>query len=466
MAKYRLTYPLLALALVVAASCSQDEPDCAPDNPEGRQIIFRTDIRTEIPDIIPAATNRAEILERTLPYFQVTAFNPADLRCLTEGVLNPHFNNERINVEPSVTSYSSDRCEWPEQGREADQLTFFAFYPELYAGAKLSNSSSTSKFHYSIDGFRVNSDIASQVDFVTAYATGNMADDMFRGINLTFAHQLSRIEVNAWSANKSCDIEIAGIRLGGVGVEGTFDFATTETGGAWNAPATKHGIVEYIFQSGDRIVSLPNKRSGASTTTAAGAVSIMGPKTGDYNSCAMLIPSSYSEWDAAYDGRNALNNTYFSVLLRITDAPPTSGIDPADPQRYPYRDLSQGADAFKVPVIYFAVDKATGSIIKRLYKKENFYTTDANSNAAYTLPAGAEIKEFGWAALPVTAEWAPGKIYTYTLNYTSGIGLLDPEVDTTSPQAGDPVISDKVAITYTVKDWQAGGGSEFVVPGS
>ncbi len=47
-----------------------------------------------------------------------------------------------------------------------------------------------------------------------------------------------------------------------------------------------------------------------------------------------------------------------------------------------------------------------------------------------------------------------------------GIGLHEPDIHTNAPKTGDPVISDKVGITYTVKEWNVGGGSEFVVPGT
>ncbi len=464
MAKFSLTYPLLTFTLLAASSCSQEEPGNPSYDYDSRQIIFRADF--------PTVTSRAEIIFNTLPYFRVTAFNPADNSLLTDGVMEPHFGYERIDINQDSERYYSKRCLWPEQGRESDQVTFFAFYPELYAGAELTNNSSATKIDYKLKNFSVNREISSQVDFVTAYAAGKMADDMFKGVTLHFGHQLSRIEVKAWSANKSCDIEIAGIRFGGVGVKGTFAFDTTDGGGAWEDAQTERGIAEYIFREGDYIVSLPNVRSGASTTASGGAVSVMGAKVGDDENCAMLIPSTYTEWDAAEDRRNSSNNTFISVLLRITDATPSSGIYPVDPQRYPYRDLSQGIDSPNVPVIYMAVDKTSGAVISRLYKDaaagkdDNVYYSDESCNNLFSIPDNVEVREYGWAAIPISAKWEPGKIYTYTLDYTSGIGLLGPEVDTTSPQAGDPVISDKVGYDFTVKDWLPGGGDEFIVPGS
>ncbi|MDE6542732.1 MAG: hypothetical protein K2K76_02075, partial [Muribaculaceae bacterium] len=59
--------------------------------------------------------------------------------------------------------------------------------------------------------------------------------------------------------------------------------------------------------------------------------------------------------------------------------------------------------------------------------------------------------------------------YTYTLDYTSGVGLHDPGVTgSVIPKAGDPIISDRVGVTVTVKNWQGGTNTTHTVtvPGS
>ena len=147
---------------------------------------------------------------------------------------------------------------------------------------------------------------------------------------------------------------------------------------------------------------------------------------------------------------------YISVLLRVVDATPTDG---KGQQQYP----DDGSDALDLPKVYLAVDKATGkTVITRLYKNDNGYFTDQAFTSPYSLTDNEDVKEFGWAALPVTGEWKSGHIYTYTLDYTSGVGLHDPE----SPEAGKPIISDKIGVSVSVKDWQTKPSSGVVVPGS
>lgn len=447
----------LASAFLLA-SCAQDD---MPDGPKAgsREILFRT-------SMAGVTTRAMEVTKDNLPRFCVTAFDFDDPALIDTGVMHPLFANETVNVAGAGSVLTSPRCCWPERGKESDEVSFYAFYPGLdeLEGAQLANASTGAALDYKLAGFRVAEDLADQVDFIAAYTTGTMADNLFSGITLPFAHQLSRIEIKAHGAHKSCDIEIAGVRIGGAGVGDDFSFRPVAGGGEWSGNPER-GIVEYVFREGDVIF-----KCGKNTpVTADKAVSIMGAKRRDGNdNCAMLIPAKYSAWDWNGDGTNDSKQLYISVLLRVTDATPTAGVNPVNPQRFPYTDLSQGPEALNVAAVYLAVNKSTGAVSQRLYKKpgESGFYSDKGCTDSYTVPASEEVKEFGWAAMPIAVTWLPGNIYTYTLDYTYGIGLLDPEVTTACPKAGDPVISDKVGITYTVKEWLPGGGDEFPVPGS
>ena len=450
----KIKYPLYLLgAGLLLAACSEEDIVHISDG-GNTPIKFRTSL--------PSLSSRAQIVTKgNLPHFYVTAFNPADHDLVTPaGVMKEHIGNVRITNDAGQELLTSEDCLWPAPGKDGENLTFFAYYPEV-SGAKLVNATTLGSNELAIDykltDFRVADDIADQQDFITAYATGSIEENLFTGITFNFEHQLSRIELQARGENKSCDIEIAGVRMGGVGVNGTFDFRPTEGGGSWVGDVDK-GIVEYIYRKGDQIVSLG--KTAGSALTAKDAVSIMGSKIGDDNNCAMLLPATYTAWDYSGDGKNERNQMYISVLLRVIDATPTDGYGQ---QRYPYTQNTGGADASDISRVYLAVDKATGKkVSSRLYKNNNNYFTDAAFTSAYTLSDNEEVKEFGWAALPVTGQWEPGCIYTYTLDYTSGVGLHDPE----NPDAGKPIISDKVGVSVTVKEWQTKTPSDVVVPGS
>ncbi len=447
--KIKPTYLFIGAAMMFSACSQEDMPVGTEGN--GNLIAFRTSLAE--------VTSRAEVItESNLPYFQITAFDFDEPDSVINGIMRPYFANETVDIDADEQTHTSPQCCWPIPTKESHQLSFYGFYPAVskVPGAKLVNNSTATALDYKYSGFRVAKDIAEQLDFITAYASGSMAENLFNGIELQFAHQLSRIEIKAHGAHKSCDIEIAGVRIGGAGVEGTFEFKPIAGGGQWTGTPTR-GIVEYIYRNGDKIFTCGN----SNRVYENNAVSIMGN-----DSCAMIIPANYTGWDHANDAHNAKQQLYLSVLIRVTDATVNSGQNPVNPQRYPYTDLSQGADALDIPKVYFAVKKNTGVISTRLYKDGDRYCSDAALTAAYTLPADEEIKEFGWAALPIKGNMAPGFIYTYILDYSHGVGLHDPEVTYTSPGAGDAIISDKVGISYTVKEWQVGGGSQFTVPGS
>ena len=442
---------LMSAALLLSA-CSEEE--VVPISDSGSNpIIFRKSL--------PTLTSRAQIVtDDNLPHFRVTAFNPADPDLVTTaGLMTEYIKEELITNDAGQELLTSENCLWPAPGKDGN-LAFFAFYPDLSDGAELVNATTLNGNNLAIDykltDFRVASDIADQQDFITAYAAGSMEKNLFSGITLNFEHQLSRVELQAWGANKSCDIEIAGVRIGGVGVEDTFEFKPIEGGGQWTGEHVK-GIVEYIYRKGDKIISLD--RTPESPLTAGTAVSIMGSKVNEDDNCAMLLPATYAGWDFQADGKNDKNQMYLSVLLRVVDATSTDG---KGEQRYPFTQTTDGSDALNIPKVYLAVEKATGTVNTRLYKNKNDYFTDEAFTSLYTLTGDEEVKEFGWAALPVTGEWEPGYVYTYTLDYTSGVGLHDPE----SPDGGKPIISDKVGVSVSVKGWQTKPSSGVVVPGS
>ena len=445
----KTSYIILGSTLLLSSCAQEEAPIVRPDSND-RRIIFHTSL--------PELTTKAMEIATDLQYFRMTAFDETDDKLIENGKIKEYFNNVRIEKEAGALNTVSDECIWPEPGQEADKLHFFAYYPELNTGASLVNETSAGEnksIRYKIDSFQVAPEITDQVDFVTAYANGSMADNLFSGISLGFRHQLSRIEVKAKGAHKSCDIEIAGVCIANTPMEGTFEFQKSDADGTWTDLVK--GNAEYIFREGDAIVNV-----------GANEVSILGSKMdSDNDNCALLIPTTSPAWDSTNDAGNSGDGMYLKVLLRIIDKTPTTGNGKV---QYPYFDNSQGVNAMNIEREYFAVVTATGTVSKRLYKNGDAYFLDKACTESYTLASGEEIREFGWAALPVSADWQPGYSYCYTLDYTSGVGVHGPDVTgDVSPKAGDPIISDMVGVSVKVYDWQGLNGtttSVIGVPGS
>ncbi|MDE6019258.1 MAG: fimbrillin family protein [Muribaculaceae bacterium] len=446
MAKKLYTYYALLGIVLAVSGCSQEDVGRGGNNESGGRIEFNA----SLPEISSRAT---ELNTASLKDIEVSAF--------TVGVSSEtlYFVNKTFGKNGNTGKFVcyDPQCIWPNNN---DLLRFAAFAPTLdeilTAGGEASSTGDK------LTSFRVPRDIAKQFDFVTSIGNGRLLDNEETGISLKFQHQLSRIELKAWGNSASYNLEIAGVRLGGIGTGGTFNFtaragATDPTqAGVWES-VTK-GSVEYIFRDGDALVTL-DKTEG-SPLSADKAVSILGSKVGDgdgYENSVMIIPSNNSAWNFKTDAANGDNHAdgmYFSVLVRVTDTTP---YDTNGSIVYPY----SGAE-YAEEIIYLAIDKNDGKTVKtRLYKQGDNYFTDKDLTTAYDLTANdADVKAFGWAALPVADDLKPGRIYTYTLNYSNGVGLRDPH----DLRPGEPVISDKVLVNVEVSDWLEGSKTDVSVP--
>lgn len=467
-----LTYFALA-ALFFAASCSKEaaEPE-GYDVTEG-QIHFKSSITG-----MSSSRGQDMTLER-LESFEVTCFNTDKATYDEDGIITPHFNETTFfrTGHPAYGTYvSAPPIDWPDSIRH---MRFVAFSPSIRdmreGNAYLEGLASDEKdsyfkivngttetidrpkdkspieVEYRLEKIRINPDISKQFDFVTADATGDRLKNLLGGVDLAFGHRLSQIELRAWGASKVSDFEIAGVRIGNPVVEGTFIFADDnqpENAATWEiGDVAVMDKVEYIFQPGDNIYNINSTEHCA----ADQAASIMGS-----GGNAMVLPTKNDPWKGLDDPNIGISpyktdKMYFSILMRITSA------SEGQRQVYPYPGNKDGLSK-----IIFAVDP-TGKILTRLYEgeEEGIYYTDPNLLKQYEKPSEGEIKEFGWAAVPVKeVDWKTGKRYIYTINYSDGVGFHDPE----DPDPGVKIIKDNVSIDIEIADWNVGSSEDVTVP--
>ncbi|MDE5839701.1 MAG: hypothetical protein K2H49_02160, partial [Muribaculaceae bacterium] len=259
----------------------------------------------------------------------------------------------------------------------------------------------------------------------------------------------------AWGNPTTFDVEIAGIRIGNVFIESGLEFTKTPNvsysktdytqNGQWVTPQTL-GVVEYIYQEGESVIQIKN---GGNYTTSGKATSLMG-KAGS----ALVIPASYSNWQK----NKTHTGLYFGVLLRVKDI---GGM-----QLYPYiegANMNASTTTAQMNVVYLAVNKTSGRINKRLYKKDDGYYTDQNCDPdnLYTPNDAEEVRDYAWAAFPFSttsstkANWKSGCQFTYTLGFSSGVGYEDPA----DPFPGKPIIWD-IQPNVSVEAFQSGGEND------
>lgn len=277
-----------AMAMTAMTGCTDDEPLSVNTNIyNGAEISFR-----------PAIGSRAtEVTNANLQSFYVTSFL-AD---------SAYFNNVAYTKGADGFFNSVVPYYWPTDN---SPLEFYAYSPslaELFPDDIVSDEDADD-FYNNGDGgitmtasekklvnFKVADSIKNQVDFITAYGTGTKKVNESAGLELTFGHRLSQIELQAKSENKQYTFKVMGARIGRPETTGTFDFTTnTWTLDDWHETAVYTSYCTPV-------------------TLTANPVSIMGPEGN-----AMLLPQTLTPWAPKDDPDNVAREAYLSVLVQIT----------------------------------------------------------------------------------------------------------------------------------------------------
>lgn len=264
----------MALSTLALASCSNDEPVSSRQDFNSQEAIsFRPATRL--------STRATETNNSNLSKIFVSAFYQDQ----------NYFNNEEFDKGSDSFFTSAKKYQWI--GSDST-LNFYAYSPsqdEMGADVNISDDNRSLK----IESFAVPEQIADQVDIITSNATGNGKDNRETGVELTFDHRLSQIEVRAKSENTTYTYKVVGVRIGRAQYMGSFDFATN----TW-ALDDWHDTAVYT-SSCDTI------------TLNATPQSIMG-ESGN----AMLLPQTLTPWSPTGDPDNVARESYLSVLVQIT----------------------------------------------------------------------------------------------------------------------------------------------------
>ncbi|MDE7413614.1 MAG: fimbrillin family protein [Muribaculaceae bacterium] len=257
------TYLLLAgLASVALASCSSDEP---LDINTGNAISFRPSMGTRAVE-----TTNANLSEINVAAFMGDAqfFNTMT------------FSKDNDGYFTSQTEYN-----WPGDNTT---LSFYAFSPAQPGGnVELTTDKKV------MTAFSPAATIADQVDFITAFNTGNKDDNEATGVPLTFNHRLAQIEVKAKTDNDAYIYKVTGIRVGQPVSTADFDFSTN----AWKL-STDKTIYDETYTTPVELNSVP--------------VSVMGA-----GGSLMLIPQQLTPWNPTSDPSNTSQGAYLAIKLQI-----------------------------------------------------------------------------------------------------------------------------------------------------
>ena len=266
---------LMGLGALALTACSQESID-TPSARTADAISFRSGL----------STRASETTNANLKSIYVTGFAGDSL----------YFNN--LNFVKGSDTFFTSTPEYAWLGDRNITYNFFAYAPsqdELGADMTTGSLDGKNAVALKLESFAVPEQISDQIDFVTANATGTRAANEASGVELTFNHQLSQIELQAKSENKTYDFEVVGARIGRAQYVGSFDFLT----GKWTLDDW-HDTAVYD-------ASCDPVKLGATP------VSIMG-SAGN----AMLLPQTLTPWSPTNDPDNVAREAYLSVLVRIT----------------------------------------------------------------------------------------------------------------------------------------------------
>ena len=256
----------MGMVALTFASCTRDQVKEANN---GHAIDFR----------VATQTKATETTTANLSTFYVTALDADGENYFTDAAFT------------KIENYysSSPAYYWPGDG---STLSFYAYAPSASdLGATVSITGNAKK----ITGFTPKSTIADQMDLIVSQATGSKSDES-SGVELTFSHILSQIEIKARNANEGYVYNIKGIRIAQAKAVGEYDFETS----GWTIETDAQKATYEVTYS-------------TPVTLDTYAKNIMAT-AGDN---AMLIPQQLIAWTPETDKTNQNAGAYISVYANI-----------------------------------------------------------------------------------------------------------------------------------------------------
>lgn len=417
---------LVALAATALASCSQDEIV------EVQQDAIKFNVVTENQTRAADVYCQNNLMSKFTVYGTYTA----------DGTTQMYMNGDVIEKQTdgswkntTTTRYWSDTD---------DAHNFYA----IENGTITLPTSWANNSVPTVVGFTPDTDVSKQVDLVYAVATGKDKADADAQVTLNFRHALSQIEFKAKNTNAQMYVEIEAVRVGNAPSKGDFTFPTASTDNNIVDHTTEAGATEEsdkTYNKGTWALSTETtgviasytvdvKKKATEEATEATAIPVSGN-----NTAVNLTISTHTTESAKGD--------YSKSMLLVPNA--TANSNEGTTAWTPAENLTSGTYLAVKCNIYNVAD-APGD------------DSDEDSAPVYNKDTDVLLHE-GWAIVPASFKWEPGKKYIYTFVFGEGNGGYDggkdtdpnPDPEEDTDENPEPVL---VPMTYdvTVDDFVKG----------
>lgn len=375
---------IAALAVFTMASCSKDQVVETPQNEIKYNVLAAN--KTKASQVYGSG--------KLMGSFQVWGGYTADGTTFA-----PYFSNEAVTAQGDKWVPGSTRY-WPELGSNKE-LSFYAI-----AGFTKANSGSEYMIYADANsatwagarqpvvvGFTPNPDVTKQEDFLYSVYNQKEAVTSVTTAKMNFRHALSQIEFQAKNTSDHLYVTISGVAVGQVSASGNFTFpvGSTDENWTWNDKPTSETEGSEDTDVSDNTVNV---------------------------------------------GTWALNSTKEDYVVNFTAVPVNNDGNVVGLTRSSGYETS-GNSLLLLPHTA-ATDAWTGTATvdgTYIAVKCKIYNIAGDSYAE-----GDVLLHDGWAVIPVSFTWNPGKRYIYTILFGNGDGGYEGGEGDDPEPGKDPVL--------------------------
>lgn len=305
---------------------------------------------------------------------------------------------------------------WPKDDR---RIYFYVYNTDL-GGTPVINS--TADDASKITGVTVPAEAKLQEDMLVTrtYGTGQTGGaqgwNVTNGVEVRLRHALAQIKVQARSSNPNMQVEVVGVKLGGISMTADFKIPNSTD--------------QYDLRPGEQYATIDRDRWENWNTTKEACI--------------------YKHVDEVTAVQPALGSAVQGTLLTSTAS-----------------DLLARESFMVIP--QQVTTGAYIAVLCRIYQKTGFTQTGQELMQLFPNPGtgGGDKNKYSFTSVDIAPDWEPGKTYTYLLDFftsSGGAGVYppdqddptggsDPCINDSNGTAGDPVVGGPIKISLTMDTW-------------